>query len=153
MKPDQEVVVDGVVGKDAGALERAHEPDVGNLMRLQSVKLCAAIGDAAVRRRQKAGDDVEGGGLAGAVRPDEADDLAFVDGKVQVRQRYEAAEVDADVLDLQGGRGRHHAGSFASGLAKAIVSGTVPRRFDCSRENAGTMPRGRRNRMTMRTPP
>ena len=33
VQPDQEIVADGVVRENAGALEAAHEPDIGDLMR------------------------------------------------------------------------------------------------------------------------
>ena len=115
MQPDQQIVVNGIVRKHAGALEGADQAEVGDLVRLQSVERRPAIADGAVGRIQKAGDDVEGRGLAGAVGPDQADDLALADRKIHVRERNEPPEMHGDLLDLQCRCGsRHHACSLAS---------------------------------------
>ena len=119
MQPDQQIVVNGVVRKHAGALERADQAEIGDLVRLQSVERRAAIADGAVGRIQKAGNDVECRGLAGAVGPDQADDLALADRKIHVRERDEAPEVHGHLLDLKAVAGCHHACSLASRSANA----------------------------------
>jgi hypothetical protein len=48
--------------------------------------------DVARTRLVDAGDHVEYGGLARAVRPDQADDLPLADAEVKFRQRPQAAE-------------------------------------------------------------
>ena len=79
------------VGADHHVLERSHlaeEPDVleragdaesGDLVPLEPGEGLAVESHLAVRRLEHAGDDVEDGRLAGAVRPDEPEDLAAVD--------------------------------------------------------------------------
>ena len=58
-------------------------------------------GDRAALRRQQAGDGVQRGGLAGAVRADERDDLALVYLEGNVTQRMNQAVVNVDVLDFE----------------------------------------------------
>jgi hypothetical protein len=69
MQPDQQIVVNGIVRKHAGALEGADQSEIGDLVRLQSVERRAAIAHGAVGWIQKAGDDVEGRGLAAPLGP------------------------------------------------------------------------------------
>ena len=115
MQPDQKVVIDGVVGKDAGALESADQSEVCDLMRLQSVKRRSAIAHRALGRIEKAGHDVEGRRLARSIRSDQADDLAFSDREVHIGQGNETPEVHGDLFNAQCSRqSRHHACSFAS---------------------------------------
>ena len=47
------------------------------------------------------GDRLHGGGLAGAVGPDQRDDLALLDVERDVADRLDAPVVDAEVLDLK----------------------------------------------------
>jgi hypothetical protein len=63
--------------------------------------LSAAEDDVAVVGRVQTRDHVEYGALAGAVRPDDAHDLAFFDREVETAQRVEAAEVLRDPSDVQ----------------------------------------------------
>ncbi len=49
----------------------------------------------------EAGDAVEEGRLAGAVRADDPDDLPLVDAQVDVAQGLHAAEADVDVARLE----------------------------------------------------
>src|SRR5690606_38544349 len=52
------------------------------------------------------GEDVEGGGLAGAVGTDEAHELTGRDGQLEIREGLEAAEADGDVARMEhGGQG------------------------------------------------
>ena len=48
VQPDQQIVVNGVVRKHAGALEGADQAEVGDLVRLQAVERRTAIADGAV---------------------------------------------------------------------------------------------------------
>ena len=57
-------------------------------------------------RRVEPGDEVEHRGLAGAVRPDDADELAFVDGERQRVDGGDAAEAARQALRSAGRR--HH---------------------------------------------
>jgi hypothetical protein len=70
------------VEEEAQGLERAGDPEAGDLVRLESDDALPFEDDVADVGPVDAGDEVEEGGLAGAVRPDDADDLALVDVQV-----------------------------------------------------------------------
>src|SRR6516164_4788580 len=108
MQSDHEIVVDRVIRENAGALKSTDQAEVGDLMRFQSVQRGPAIIHGTMGCPKKAGDDVEGGRLPGAIRPDQANDLSFCDGEVEIRKRDEAAEANGDLFDLQGDRRRRH---------------------------------------------
>src|SRR2546426_943061 len=57
--------------------------------------------DAPGVRREEPRDDVEEGGLAGAVRPDHREDLAGLDAEAHARQRGQRPEPLGDVVDLE----------------------------------------------------
>ena len=63
----------------------------------------ALVGDLALGGDVQAGEAVEEGGLAGAVGADEADDLAAVDGEVDVAYGGEAAEAHGDAGGFEDG--------------------------------------------------
>src|ERR1700758_5499361 len=120
MQSDHEIVVDGVIRENTGALKGADQTEVGDLMRFQSVQRRSTVTDRTMGWAKKAGDDVECGSFPGAVRSDQADDLSFPDGEVEIRKRNQATEANSDLFDLQGdGRCRHHACSSALDLEKA----------------------------------
>ena len=58
-------------------------------------------GHRAALGRQKAGDRMQGGGLARAVRTDQRDDLALVYLEGNVAQRVDQAIVYVNILDFQ----------------------------------------------------
>src|SRR3974390_1840094 len=155
MQSDHEVIVDRIIRENAGALKSADQTEVGDFMRFQSVQRRSAIADRAMSWPEKTGDDVEGGRFPGAVRSDQADDLSFADGEVEIRKRHETAEANGDLFDLQGARLHHHACSSAPDLEKATerTARTSWRRFANRCMSEGTMPRGRTKRMTIRSPP
>src|SRR5436309_1466015 len=156
MQPDQQIVVNAVVRKYAGALECADQTEISDLMRLQSIERRSTIAHGAMGWIQKAGNDVERRRLAGAVRPDQADDLALANRKVHVRERNETAEMDGHLFHPQCRRGScHHACSLASRSEKATGASVSIRfrRFANRCASDGTMPRGNTNRMTISTPP
>jgi len=57
--------------------------------------------DRAARRRQKRGQQIEAGRLAGAVRPDQRVDLAGLDAQIDVIDGDEAAEFTGQSISLQ----------------------------------------------------
>jgi hypothetical protein len=61
--------------------------------------------DATLRRTQEPAHDLEEGGLAGAVRTYEGDDLAALDPQVDVLERHALAEAPVQARDLDGLRG------------------------------------------------
>ena len=66
-------------------------------------RTCALVADFALGGDVEAGEAVEEGGLAGAVGADEADDLAAVDGEVDVAYGGEAAEAHGDAAGVEDG--------------------------------------------------
>ena len=100
----------------------------------------AAEPHLAVRQRQHAGDQVEGGGLAGAVGTDQADDLAGADLEADVVDGDQAAELLADGLHVQHQLARR--GLARSGSARRIgpVDGALARAAAGARRS----PTGRR---------
>ena len=74
-------------------------------------RICARAGG----RGQEGGQDAQGGRLARAVRADEPEQVAFVDGEVQAIQRGDIAVHARQALGLNGGRRcdiTHGLGSF-----------------------------------------
>ena len=57
------------------------------------------------RRREKGREDAQRGGLAGAVRADEAEQVAAMHGEVELVQRSEVAIVARESERLDGGAG------------------------------------------------
>src|SRR5690606_10978359 len=101
------------VTADGNVLERGHlaeEPDVlegagdarlGHLVDRAGLVGPAAQAEAAGIGHVQAGDDVEEGGLARPVRPDEAVDLAATDPDADVGERLQAAEALVHARDLE----------------------------------------------------
>src|SRR6185295_3321804 len=77
---------------------------------LEADQARAVEADRALARRVETCDQVEHGGLAGPVGPDQADDLAGGDDEVETAHRDETPETLGESLDLEpGARGRAHA--------------------------------------------
>jgi hypothetical protein len=89
------------LGEQADVLEGARDAGLGDLVHGGRLVGRAAQHEAAGVGRVQAGDDVEEGGLAGAVGADQAVDLAGVDRDADVRQRLQAAEALGDAVDLE----------------------------------------------------
>ena len=68
--------------------------------------LCALHQDVARARLIEPAEAIEQRGLAGAVRPDQAEDLALLHVERHAIQRDDAAEHDADVANREQGSGR-----------------------------------------------
>jgi hypothetical protein len=91
---------------------RARE-DVRGLAR----EVDAADEEPARRGRDQAGERVEEGGLAGAVRPDDAHQGSVFDLEIDTVDRGEAAEADDDAARRQ--RGRRHRAAARSSRARS----------------------------------
>src|SRR5437867_2553972 len=104
--------------------------------RVSPGRQCRAVfapeADAPRVRREEPRDDVEEGGLAGAVRPDHREDLAGLDAEAHARQRGQRPEPLGDVVDLED---------------HAVARSREKIRRSPSR------PRGMKRTMTMRTTP
>ena len=72
-----------------------------DLVWRQAVDPLALKSDVAVIGLEEAGDEVEEGGFASAVRPDQAGDAALCDGEVGAVDGLQAAESLANVLNGQ----------------------------------------------------
>ena len=99
---DEDVLQDGHVGEEPDVLEGAGDAGRGDLEGLGRQDV-ALVADLALGGDVEAGEAVEEGGLAGAVGADEADDLAAVDGEVDVAYGGEAAEAHGDAAGFEDG--------------------------------------------------
>ena len=103
MGADANVVDHRKVGKQRDVLEGAADADFGNLVRRALQDADAVHQDVAGARLVEPGEAVEERGLAGAVGPDQAEDLAVVHVKGHAVQCDDAAEHDADVANRKQG--------------------------------------------------
>ncbi len=132
MQRGQHVLVRGAAAEHAGALEGTDDAERRDALGRQPGQCPPAITHGADLGPQIAGDDVERGGLAGAVGADQAQDRALRHGERDLGQGDQAAEPHRDGVDLE----RRRAPAGAHGTA-------LPRRSHPA--SAGTMPRGRKN--------
>src|SRR5205085_7049801 len=82
-------------------LEGARDAAAGRVVRLHLAPRLALEGDAAMLRLVEAVDDVEHGGLAGAVRADDGADFALLDVERHVADRAHAAERQRHVFNRE----------------------------------------------------
>jgi hypothetical protein len=90
---DLDVLANGEIVEQLGALPRSGEAALRAGVRRQTCEVTAVELDAAAVANE-AGDGVDEGRLAGAVRADQADQLPIVDGEVDVLHRVHATEAD-----------------------------------------------------------
>ncbi len=90
--PEHDVLVHRQSGAQADALQRAGDPELGQVVGVMRAQDLAAVGDRARTRMDETADHVEQGRLPGAVRPDDADDLARGDRHRHLVERQEPAE-------------------------------------------------------------
>src|SRR5207244_8402744 len=89
------------LGERPHLLPGARHPKPADLVRRKAVDPLSLEEDLAARGRIEAGDAVEQRGLAGAVRTDQPEDDALLDGEGDVQIRFHAAEEAADIADLE----------------------------------------------------
>ena len=87
--------------KQRRALKRADQPKLGERARLLPGDVLAEIDDLAAGRRVEAADDVEGRGLAGAVRPDQAMNRTRIDIEAEIVDGDDAAEGSRQIANLE----------------------------------------------------
>ena len=104
MGADADVVHHREIRKQRDVLEGAADADLGDPVRRPRQDARAFHQDVAGRRLIEPGEAVEQRGLAGAVRADQAEDLALVHVEGHAVQRDDAAEHDADVANREQGR-------------------------------------------------
>ncbi len=81
-------------------------------------------GEPSLGRLVEAGDAVEHGRLAGAVRPDQCDDAAALDGKTDILDGAQPAKMLGDAVDLEE-RGLAH--GFLANPNRSAMNGHSPR--------------------------
>src|SRR5439155_21494006 len=121
---DEEVVEGAELLEQLEILEGARDLEPCPLVRFEVPEVAALVADVALVAREDAGDAVEHGGLAGAVRADQAEDLALEEVEGDVGQCLDAAEPQRDVLDLQQRRDQPFATSAGSS-SSATASGAT----------------------------
>ena len=84
MAPDDEIFLDGQVGEDVAGLRNEADAETNHLMRRKAGDITPVMVDAAALEQDEAGDRLEKGRLAGAIRADDGHDLAWrdLDGNV-----------------------------------------------------------------------
>ena len=117
------------VGEFAGDLEGAQQAPGEQLVRLEAGDVGAVEEDLAAVGRQRAGDDVEERGLAGAVGADEAGDRAAGDIQRAIGDRLHAAEPLADGHSLDDHiccHTRAHCRPLPAGASKRNAGRSLP---------------------------
>ena len=90
--------------EQVGELERAAQPGAGALGRREARQVAPIERDLPGARLELAGDQVEVGGLAGAVGADDGGERARLEGAGHGIHRHVAAEADREVLGGERGR-------------------------------------------------
>ena len=103
---DPDIVEHREIGKQRDVLEGAADADFGDLVRRAGQDALALEQDIALAGLIEPGEAIEERGLAGAVRSDQAEDLALVHVERHAVQRDDAAEHDADVANRKQGSNR-----------------------------------------------
>jgi hypothetical protein len=98
---DQDVVDDGLVLEDREVLEGAGDAEAREGVRRQSREILPVKKDLAAGWPEHRADQVEQRGLAGAVRSDQAADLARFDLEAHVLDRGQTAEAFGDADDIE----------------------------------------------------
>ncbi len=98
---EHQVLDHGELRQPAGDLERARKADIREPVGAPAGDVRPVERDGAVVRLERAGDRIEQRGLAGAVRPDQSGDAAFLDGKVRAVERRHAAEAPPQAFDFE----------------------------------------------------
>ena len=92
-------------GKQVGGLEGPAQPGLGPAVDGRGRDLPAVQRDAARGGPHHAGDQVEQGGLAGAVGADHADHFAGADGEAHILEDAGTADLQAEAVHRKGGQG------------------------------------------------
>src|SRR5438128_1237014 len=101
MPSDLEVLHDRELGEELRVLEGLDEAGGGDVVRLAAGDVLALPHDAAARRADETGDEVEQRRLSRAVGAEDADDLAARDRERDVVDGGEAAETLGEPADLK----------------------------------------------------
>src|SRR5262249_20820755 len=102
---DDQVFEHGHAAERLWNLERARHAGAAAPLGRQMRNVRSGEADAAGCARDRSIDDVEQGGLAGAVRPDDAERLAFFEREIDSISYHHGAEAFADALEREDGHG------------------------------------------------
>ena len=108
LQRDAHVFEHGEMGKHRRDLKRANQPEAGHLGGLQRGDVAAVEGDAAAGRDQEFAEQVEAGGLAGAVRADQRVNGAAHDAQIDRAHRDEPGKFLGQVLGFEDDLATHH---------------------------------------------
>ena len=97
----EEVLEHGLVLEELGVLEGAGDTALGHPVHRQPRDVLPGEGHGARVDIVETADEVEDGGLAGAVRADDAEDLALLHVEGQVPHGVDAAETDRQVTGFE----------------------------------------------------
>src|SRR5262249_20512929 len=161
VQSDQHVFEYGVVLEYARALERPDQAKTCDFVWPEAVQQRVAVANFASRGLEKTGEHVECGGLARAVRANEADDFSLANRESEIGKGDEPAEMHRDMLDrkdhvLRCNARRHHCPPRDSELPAAIAPAGLrvdPAQFAMERSSAGTIPCGRTKTIAIIKPP
>ena len=135
---DRKILEHRELGKDARSLKGAREPCPCESCRVRTAYRPAVERDVAGIAREVAGDQIEGGGLAGAVRADQRRDAALLDREVASVDGRDTSEALRQPLHReQSGHGA------AAALPVSDTARRAPERAAIRSRNDGRMPRGR----------
>src|SRR5438270_7563814 len=100
-RPHRGVLADRHGGEWPDDLEGPSDPEPGDSVGSQAVDRVGPPADLARVRPVEPADAIEQSGFTGSVRPNDAKDIALLDGEADAGQRVDAAEALADVADRQ----------------------------------------------------
>ena len=98
---EAQVLVDCELGENAPPLGHEGDAEPRHILRPAADERASVQPDVAPRRPHQAHHRLQRRRLPGAVRPDEADDLAAVDGQGQAAHRLHGAVPNLQVLELE----------------------------------------------------
>src|SRR5262249_1133113 len=128
---DEQVLDDAQLAEEANVLERAADAHASNLRWLERCEVVRAESNAARIVLIDAGDEVEDGGLAGAVGANESEDDVVVHGEGDVGDSLQTTEALAHVR-----KDERHQAAFAGASGTFLDSsstGRGPLRWKSSR--------------------
>ena len=101
VEPHEDVLQDGHILEQRRVLKGAHQTACHNVMGFEACKRLADKGNGTGSGWQKAAQEVETGGLPGAIRTNEPDNLTLLNGKIDTIDSGESAKVLRQVLRFQ----------------------------------------------------
>ena len=111
---EAQVLLDGKRAEDATSFRHVAKPESDDPVRTHPDQVGAGEPDDAAAHPHQSGDGAHGRGLAGAVGPEQSDDLTLGHLKAEAVQHLYLAVGDKEVLDRQECHGATSTGASAS---------------------------------------